>query len=567
MNIDTLPGLSYTPELVLSEAREADAPILVVRTTEEAQLLAYLREEPDSGGYHSLTLDEARRLAKEGHLRGLRLLLAPGVKGRCGPAKEQKLLKMDGFTSLVDAFRADEEGFPALLRAGMNWAELAPPPGPAQMAPTSKADDLRKADDIPWPDPPAPEAFHGLAGDIIRAIEPHTEADPAGLLVQFLVAFGNAVGRGPYFATEADKHPLNLFAVLVGPTSKGRKGTSWGHIRRLFEAVDPTWAGTRIQSGLSSGEGLIWAVRDPIEKTEPIKEGNRATGQYQQVVTDSGIVDKRLLALESEFASTLRVLGREGNTLSAVVRQAWDNGSLRSLTKSSPARATGAHISIIGHITKDELRAYLDATEAANGFGNRFLWVGVRRSKVLPRGGRICEVDFTPLMRRLKEALEFAREVGEIRPDEQAWHIWDQVYESLSEGKPGLLGAIISRAEAQVMRLGCIYAVLDLSSTIRREHLLAALALWGYAETSALFVFGGSLGDPVADRILQALRHQVEGLTRTAIRDLFDRHRSSSEITAALTTLLEAGLVRQEERDSDGGRPIQWWFAVGECAR
>jgi hypothetical protein len=33
-----------------------------------------------------------------------------------------------------------------------------------------------------WPKPLAAEAFHGPAGEIVRAIDPHTEADLAGLL-------------------------------------------------------------------------------------------------------------------------------------------------------------------------------------------------------------------------------------------------------------------------------------------------------------------------------------------------------------------------------------------------
>src|SRR4029453_2896452 len=123
-----------------------------------------------------------------------------------------------------------------------------------------------------------------------------------------------------------------------------------------------------LTSGLSSGEGLIWAVRDPIEKQQPIKEGGRVV-DYQLVTEDAGVTDKRLLVIESELASTLKVMAREGNTLSPVMRQAWDGHDLRTLTKSSSARATAPHISIIGHITRDELRRYLEATEAANGFG------------------------------------------------------------------------------------------------------------------------------------------------------------------------------------------------------
>ena len=106
----------------------------------------------------------------------------------------------------------------------------------------------------------APEAFHGLPGEFVRLVDPHTEADPAGPLVQFLVAVGSVIRR--LLVAEADKHHLNLFAAMVGASAKGRKGTSWGHIRNALADVDETWP-ERVVHGLSSGEGLIWAVRDP----------------------------------------------------------------------------------------------------------------------------------------------------------------------------------------------------------------------------------------------------------------------------------------------------------------
>ena len=412
---------------------------------------------------------------------------------------------------------------------------------------------------ITWPAPLANEAYHGLAGDIVRAIEPHTEADPVALLIQILIAFGNVIGRTAHFVAEADRHYLNLFAVLVGASSKGRKGTSWGQIFRLFEGIALDWI-PKVQSGLSSGEGLIWAVHDPIEKQEPIREKKQITG-YQTVITDEGVEDKRLLAFEAEFASTLRVIGREGNTLSALIRQAWDRGDLRVLNKNSPAQATGAHISIIAHVTRNELRRYLDTTEAGNGFANRFMWACVRRSKSLPEGGRLYEVDFLPMTRSLREAIVVARDTGEMKRDEQARGLWFDIYDELSEGKPGLLGAVISRAEAQVMRLACLFALLDCERTIRRAHLEAALAIWRYCEESARFIFGDALGDPIADEILRALRQASAGMTRTELRDLFGRHRNSREIVRALQMLLEQGLVYSESENT-GGRPIERWFAV-----
>lgn len=412
---------------------------------------------------------------------------------------------------------------------------------------------------ISWPQPLAEEALYGLTGDIVKTIEPHTEADPAALLISYFVMFGNIIGRTAYFAVEADRHYMNLFACLVGATAKGRKGVSFGQVKRLFESVDEKWAKENITQGLSSGEGLIWAVKDDIFKTIIDKK----TGERKQILEEEGTTDKRLLVVEQEFARTIRVLSREGNPLSAVMRQAWDDGDLNIITKNNPAKATGAHISVIAHITKDELLRYLDSTEAGNGFGNRFLWVCVRRSKCLPEGGRLHEVDFTPLLKRLYKAVEFARTTGELRRDAEARELWAAVYPELSEGKPGLLGAMIARAEAQVMRLACIYALLDCSNIVRVEHLKAALAAWDYCERSARFIFGQSLGDPVADEILKALKMSGQvGITRTDISNYFGRNRGASQIGRALSLLSENGLVisRKELPEEGGKRPAERWF-------
>ncbi len=410
-----------------------------------------------------------------------------------------------------------------------------------------------------WPTPPAAEAFYGLAGDIVRAIQPRSEADPIALLAQTLAAYGNVVGRGPHFVAEEDEHPLQIWPVLVGTTSKGRKGSSWSQIRRILAEVDPLWAEERIQSGLSSGEGLIWSVRDPVVRLRVGRKKDRDgdAAEYH------GVSDKRLLVLEPEFASLLKVAGREGNTLSAIIRLAWDRGDLQSLTKQSPARATKTLITIVGHITRDELLRYLSTTETANGFANRFLWLAVRRSNVLPEGGRLDKTVVSSLADPLRNAVEFAKGRQELRRDEAARAIWYQVYPDLSEGHPGLLGAATSRAEAQVMRLACIYACLDCSPVVRKEHLKAALAFWEYCEASARFIFGEALGDPVADELLRTLRNKPEGLTRTQIRDLFGRNRRAEEIQGALTRLAEYGLAEPDPVPTDAaGRPAERWKLV-----
>lgn len=147
------------------------------------------------------------------------------------------------------------------------------------------------------------------------------------------------------------------------------------------------------------------------------------------------------------------------------------------------------------------------------------------------KGGHFDEAAVVPLVQRLHAAVQFGRSAGEIRRDDEARAIWRTVYPQFSEGKPGLLGAVISRAEAQVMRLACLYALQDQSCVVTADHLMAALALWEYCEASATYIFGQRLGHPIADELLTALRKQPSGMTCRAIRDWFGRNRKAQEIS------------------------------------
>lgn len=445
----------------------------------------------------------------------------------------------------------------ALVGAGVvdrvrDWLEVGPAP-PAQAVTPPPPD---------WPAAMHAAAFHGLAGEVVRAIAPHTEADPVAILAQLLVAFGSVIGRTAHVVVEATRHHTNEFLVLVGQSAKARKGTSWGHVERLFVAVDGQlasdggavagWSHRRVASGLSSGEGLIWAVRDPIEK--PNKEG-------EMVVVDEGEADKRFLVQEAEFAGVLKAVERQGNTLSPVVRQAWESGRLRSLTKNSPGQATGAHISIVGHITAEEMRRYLTQTEMANGFGNRFLWLAVRRAQLLPEGGRPDQAVMAGFADRLAAAVRFAAATDEVERDESAREVWRAMYPELSRDRPGLAGHLLGRAEPHVLRLALLYALLDRSAVIRAEHLVAAAAVWDYCERSVLFLFGDSLGDPLADDLLGLIRGAgPAGVTRTEVTGYLGRNVPADRLNRALGLLLTHRLAHAV-REGTGGRPTERWRA------
>lgn len=401
----------------------------------------------------------------------------------------------------------------------------------------------------PYPRTLAAEAYHGLAGDFARAVEPHTEADPVAILASFLVMAGSLVGDRVRAMAGDRPHPARLYALITGDTSKGRKGTSGAPVESIAKLADPSFEVVR---GLSSGEGLIFAVRDPVEKIVQVGKGVSRHPELQ--VVDEGVTDKRLLVIESEFASVLRVLQRDGNTLSGMVRTAWEAGDLRTMTRTSPLSATGAHISILGHVSREELVRYLDRTDLANGFANRFLMIAARRQKLLPKGGNVPPYMLNDYADRLLEVMAWADESRFLERDALAEEMWAAVYGPLSEGGPGLLGAATARAEAQALRLQVAYALLDRSDTIRPEHVLASLAVWDYAKGSARWVFGDALGDTIADAILEAVAARGE-LTRTDISNLFSRHVERSRIERALVSLVSTHRVSLFRDTSTGGRP------------
>lgn len=392
-----------------------------------------------------------------------------------------------------------------------------------------------------WPDPPAAEAFHGLFGRIVRTLEPHTEADPVALLAQLMVLFGNVVGRGPHFTVESTRHYTNEFVVLVGNTSRARKGTSKDRIAALFAGLDDDWLCERVSGGLSSAEGLIHAIRDPLDD-------------------DLGEEDKRLCATEAEWSSVLKQADRTGNTLTELLRNLWDGQEVIGNKTVNPRKVTAAHVSVIAHTTEADLTRYLTGTDAANGYGNRHLFFCVKRSQFLPWGGRTCEADLAPLREELLRTAGIAQHTGVVGIDPTARSLWEAVYPVLEAERGGLAGALTARGSAHVRRLAVLYALADRSVSVRPSHLLAALALWDYAERSVTHLFGDKIGNPLADEIKLLLDNSPTGLTREGIIRLLGKHHYGDRLTKALSELRAAGHARVESVQT-GGRPAERWHA------
>lgn len=433
--------------------------------------------------------------------------------------------------------------------------------------------DLPPDTDDDWPEALGNDAFHGLAGEFVGNVLPETEADEAALLMHFLTTAAAMFGRQKYFPVSGTQHHARLFSVAVGGTASGRKGTALDCVSHVFQIVDAlievdglnpddtetgNLAGVLVEgkfwdenvvSGLTSGAGLIFAIRDPREIRNNV---------------DPGVEDKRLLVIESELGGVLRVCQRKENDLSAVIRDAWDGKTLRTLAKQEPAKATRPHINIIGHVTREELRATLSKVDTSNGFANRILWYCAKRSKLLPDGGALDVRDFSSLANRIRSAVQFARNPGRMVRSGAAGQLWHSVYGDLTSARSGVFGNVTTRAEAQTLRLSILYALLDESDCIEVDHLKAALAVWNYCEASARWAFGASLGNPIADELLIALRQvKPDGMSSTEISEFFSRNRNASQLREACGLLQRYKLARSEKAKRSGpGRPGLVWYAT-----
>ena len=422
--------------------------------------------------------------------------------------------------------------------------------------------------DRPFPAPMGEDAFYGVCGDIVRIIEPVSEASREAILAQLLVALGNMIGRGPH-CKQAAFHYLNEFAVMAGETAIARKGTAWAAINNLLHSVNEDWLANRLRDGFQSGEAIIHAVRDAQYGVIPINK--RKAGEADKAETtliDEGVTDKRLLIVEEEFARLLTVASRQGNTLSSTLRKAWDAKQwLHTEGKISPEKATGAHISMIGHVTIRELLDCLSTIENKNGFSNRVLWIATKRTKKLALPPWInWRKDHPAILQRLNDIINYLgpdASKRELHWSDQGKKDWCEFYNSIKSSGSGVVGAIVARTDAHVLRMTMLFTVLDGSALMEPQHLKAAIAFWQYCERSASWIFGQKTGDKAADKIYWALQHEPKGLTRTKIiEDVFNKHISATNLDMALSTLVDAELACfNSERVKGAAKPTQRWFA------
>ncbi|MFM9881116.1 MAG: DUF3987 domain-containing protein, partial [Burkholderiaceae bacterium] len=350
---------------------------------------------------------------------------------------------------------------------------------------TEEADHHRNAPN------PHSDCLYGLVGDIARAGSANTEANPYAIAASALAYLGVAVGRGPFMPIGDDWNHARLFFVHVGRSSRGRKGTSKklviNRIAKAVAALDQHLAPQIHTGGLSTREGLALMIHD---------------GWTQGKEEVLPIEDKRLLAVESEFANILHQTKRDGNTLTTALRDAWDGTCIKPAIKSSRVWASNPHIGVLADITPSELRALMAARELTNGFANRFIFFWAEGSVVNPFPQHTPQPMIDGFAQRIADILRFAgadrhvdRDVSRMGFSSAAASLYAKLYRGeLRDRSAGEhITALLERRAPTLLRLAMVFALTDKSLTIEVEHLTAAMAWVRYWVDSVKFIFQSAI--------------------------------------------------------------------------
>lgn len=404
-----------------------------------------------------------------------------------------------------------------------------------------------------------PAAWRGPLGEAVCRIAPATEADPIAILASALALFGAMAGPECYVRLGGVRHPPAIWPLVVGKTGSGRKGTSMAEAKVLARSwgdYAARYTRTRLPSGLSSGEGLL-------ESLGADQGGGKGGDDPDREPTAP---DGRLTVVETEFARVLTAAKRDGNTLGPVLRQLWDEGAAGVMTRARPLQVEGAHVGMIAHVTPRELRLKLAEADLAGGTVNRFLIIASERPHLLPH--EPPRPDVTDLGEWIGRHLEHARSWGgEVRRDRHAEQLWPDVYGALSADEPdGIIGQVLARGPAYVMRLALGFALVDGSSTISKSHLLQGLAVWHYSTQSVRKLFADTQTSTDLRRLAEYIAAAGDdGRTRSDLYRLFGSNRSADHLAALIGQLEHAHQVTGEREETTGGRPAYRYRWAGRA--
>jgi len=395
--------------------------------------------------------------------------------------------------------------------------------------------------------------LYGIFGEFGRAAAKDTEVNPYAAAMNLMIFISASVGRGIYFYIGNDIHHVRLYGLHIGRSSRGQKGGAHSLLNRVIKVIAENdfdlLLPSRHTGGLSSKEGLAALIHDGF------MQGKDEVG---------AITDKRLFIRESEFSNVMHQAARNGNTLSAGLRDAWDGVGIQPATKLKGTWASHPHIAIAGACTPIELLALTTKNDVSNGFLNRFIIFWAERTKLIPFPDSTPIDTVNLLATKINAIIQFAKgnyvwnknpslaseDNRQITLSDDAKRTYGALYINVfpkyNDGDN--VAALTERKAPYLLRMAALFAISDFSLVIEEWHINAAYEWVKYWHESVKFIFNDAAeevkNNEISDRaskIIDYLASKDKGYqaTRTELsNEVFKRHLDSKKLDEALNTLI-----------------------------
>lgn len=391
-----------------------------------------------------------------------------------------------------------------------------------------------------------PDAFYGIAGQLANEVSAIDGVSKEAILMQFLICIGNLCGQKFYYFIGGKKIYPSDFLILCGSTGSSKKGTSFSDVKWFFDKYWPEFTHSRLKTGVNSGEGLINCIRDKIISIEKDK-----TGKEIEVIKDQGALSKIVLFLEPELSRLLKAGKREGSTVTETIRNAWDQVPLEINTSQRSIRSTDYNVSLIAHITPNELKSLVTDIDSSNGFLNRFLFclAGNAEPKVFPEPFEKVRFSFsTELVTLISFINSIESEVIDL--DESARVYYEDIYKEYFYKPESEISDLIGRNIPHLLKMAMLYAILDRSPFIKTEHLKASKALIDFSENSIRYIFKDKIYNKKEKKILYFLSKHSGHSSRGKIQsDCFKNNISKEELDLLSNNLTSKKAIKSELSD------------------
>lgn len=392
------------------------------------------------------------------------------------------------------------------------------------------------------------ECFFGVAGLLANESAPQVGVSREAVLFQLLIFIGNMCEHKFHFNLGGSKLYLNDYLLIVGETSKAKKGTSLKTVKYFIEKINEEYYKTCIRTGVNSGEGLVNAVRDRVISLEEKKNG-----EIKETVLDEGGKSKTALFIEPEFSRLMKSGKRDGNTSTEILRQAWDGDYLEVVVKKDSCSSSDHHISMIGHITQNEFEFLNSNVDSTNGYLNRFLFCRIFNGSPVPLPKSFDSLSFS-FMPRLFSVIAFIRNTGteELKLEESAISFWEEIYSDFFYSPDDGFSELMARTPTHILKVAMIFSVLDCSYCISKDHLISAKAIVDYSNDSIRFIFSSPSKKKNNNerKVVEYISKKDGSVMRSEVmRELFNKKIKALELDGLKDSLILQNLIRVENID------------------